>query len=79
MSLVQLVRIDNVAQAMAAARRAPPVLVEPHPFDEEGERVICYPGDPRHPVRGSAWQGPTRLRFRNRRFEPEGGLEALLG
>ncbi|MFP8777031.1 NUDIX hydrolase [Hydrogenophaga sp. RWCD_12] len=79
MSLVQLVRVANVAQAMDAARQRPPVLVEPHPFDEDGERVICYPGDPRHPVRGTAWQGPTRLRFRNRRFEPEGGLEALLG
>jgi len=22
--------------------------------------------------------GPTRLQFRNKRFEPEGGLEALL-
>jgi hypothetical protein len=27
----------------------------------------------------AAWDGPTRLRFRNRRFEPEGGLAALLG
>ena len=79
MSLVQLARVHDVAQAMAVARQRPPVLVEPHPFDEDGERVICYPGDPRHPVREIAWEGPTRLRFRNRRFEPEGGLEALLG
>jgi 8-oxo-dGTP pyrophosphatase MutT (NUDIX family) len=79
MSLVQLARVTDVAQAMAVARQRPPVLVEPHPFDDAGERVICYPGDPAHPVSEAAWDGPSRLRFRNRRFEPEGGLAALLG
>lgn len=79
MSLVQLARVGSVAQAMAAARQQPPALIEPHPFDDGGERVICYPGDPAHPARVSAWNGPTRLRYRNRRFEPEGGLAALLG
>ena len=29
-------------------------------------------------VDGRAWPGPTRLTFRNTRFEPEGGLAALL-
>ena len=43
-----------------------------------GQRVICYPGDPRHTLREPAWPGPTRLVYRNRRFEPEGGLAALL-
>lgn len=79
MSLAQLVRLKDVALVMAAARAHPPVLIEPHPFDEAGERVICYPGDPLHPVQSRAWDGPTRLRYRNRRFEPEGGLAALLG
>jgi hypothetical protein len=40
--------------------------------------VICYPGDPRHSVPQRAWAGPTRLSFRNGRFEPDGGLAALL-
>jgi 8-oxo-dGTP pyrophosphatase MutT (NUDIX family) len=79
MSLVQLARVGNVAQALAMAQRHPPALIEPHPFNDGGERAICYPGDPAHPVRVAAWAGPTRLRFRNRRFEPEGGLAALLG
>jgi len=79
MSLVQLARIGDVAQALAAARQRPPALIEPQPFDDHGERVICYPGDPAHPVREPVWVGPTRLRYRNRRFEPEGGLAALLG
>ena len=79
MSLVQLARIRDVGEALDVARQRPPVLIEPQPFDDNGERVICYPGDPAHPVREPAWAGPTRLRYRNRRFEPEGGLAALLG
>jgi 8-oxo-dGTP pyrophosphatase MutT (NUDIX family) len=79
MSLVQLLRLPDVAQVLAMARGRAPALIEPEPFDLEGERVICYPGDPSHPVREAVWQGPTRLRYRNRRFEADGGLEALLG
>lgn len=78
MSLSELARFDSVAQVMASARSRPPPLIEPEPFDQDGQRVICYPGDPRHTLREPAWPGPTRLIYRNRRFEPEGGLAALL-
>jgi hypothetical protein len=78
MSLSHLCLFKSVEQAMTeAAERTPPVIM-PEPFDQEGMRVICYPGDPRHPVSQRALPGPTRLHFRNKRFEPEGGLEALL-
>jgi len=60
-----------------AAQRTPPVIL-PEPFDQDGMRVICYPGDPQHPVSQRALPGPTRLHFRNKRFEPEGGLADLL-
>lgn len=79
MSLAELARLQNVQQALALARSRPPALIEPEPFDENGCRVICYPGDPRHSRRQPVWPGPTRLTHRNRRFEPEGGLAALLG
>lgn len=79
MSLSQLSRLDSVAQVLTAARSRLPALIEPEPFDEDGCRVICYPGDPRHSVAERAWPGPTRLRYRNRRFEADGGLAALLG
>lgn len=79
MSLAELARLQNVQQALALARSRPPGLIEPEPFDENGCRVICYPGDPRHSRRQPVWTGPTRLTHRNRRFEPEGGLDALLG
>ncbi|HQD14808.1 MAG TPA: NUDIX hydrolase [Ottowia sp.] len=78
MSLSQLAHFGSVAALMAVARRRRPPLVEPEAFDLAGERVICYPGDPRHSVPQRAWPGPTRLAYRNRRFEPDGGLDALL-
>ena len=78
MSLSQLARFDSVATLMGLARARPPALIEPEPFDQDGQRVICYPGDPRHSIAEPVWPGPTRLTYRNRRFEPEGGLAALL-
>jgi 8-oxo-dGTP pyrophosphatase MutT (NUDIX family) len=79
LTLSQFNRLGSVAEVLAAARSRPPALIEPEPFDEEGCRVICYPGDPRHSVRERVWPGPTRLSYRNQRFEAEGGLAALLG
>jgi len=78
MSLSQLAHFGSVAALMAVARSRRPPLVEPEAFDLAGERVICYPGDPRHSVPQRAWPGPTCLAYRNRRFEPDGGLDALL-
>ncbi len=78
LTLSQLTHFADVAAVLAAARSRSPALIEPSPFDQDGQRVICYPGDPRHPVAERAWSGPTRLTFRNARFEPEGGLAALL-
>jgi 8-oxo-dGTP pyrophosphatase MutT (NUDIX family) len=78
MSLSNLCLFNSVEHAMTeAAKRTPPTIM-PEPFDQDGMRVICYPGDPRHPVSQRAVPGPSRLHFRNKRFEPEGGLEALL-
>lgn len=79
MSLAELARQSQVAQVLALARGRTPALIAPIPFDQDGERVICYPGDVAHGVREAAWHGPTRLTFRNRRFEADGGLAALLG
>lgn len=77
MTLAHLAPHADVASVFAAARHRPPPSVLPEPFDQDGQRVICYPGDPRHPVAERAWPGPTRLVFRNQRFEPEQGFEAL--
>ncbi|NBW24716.1 MAG: NUDIX hydrolase, partial [Betaproteobacteria bacterium] len=77
MSLAYLARHENVASALADVRGRAPVSILPESHDQEGQRVICYPGDPRHSVSTRALPGPTRLVWRNQRFEPDGGLSAL--
>jgi 8-oxo-dGTP pyrophosphatase MutT (NUDIX family) len=79
MSLAHLSRYVCVAAALSQARLRPPPVVMPEPFEHEGARMVCYPGDERHAVRERALPGPTRLHYRNSRFEPAGGLEALFG
>jgi hypothetical protein len=79
MSLAHLARHQRGGAVLDEARAAGPALVEPHTCEIEGQRVVCYPGDERHPVPVRALPGPTRLVFRNRRFEPFQGFAALLG
>jgi 8-oxo-dGTP pyrophosphatase MutT (NUDIX family) len=78
MSLYDLKAHASVDQALDEARQRQPVLIEPEPFDEHGKRVICYPGDPRHPVRERALRGPSRLMFDAGRFVPVEGMAVLL-
>lgn len=79
MTLAHLSRFADVQQAMADARSRTPPVIQPEPFDLEGTRVICYPGDERHSVKVRAMPGPTRLRYRNKLFEPVEGFESLFG
>lgn len=77
MSLAHLARHASVRSVLDAARRQRPPTVMPEAFDDNGVRVICYPGDARHPVHERALPGPTRLRYHERRFIPEEGFDAL--
>jgi 8-oxo-dGTP pyrophosphatase MutT (NUDIX family) len=78
MSLYELKAHRSVAQALQEARQRPPALIEPHPFDQDGQRILCYPGDACHPVSTRAMRGPTRLLFAQGRFIPLGGMSQLL-
>ena len=78
LTLMELARIPSARQALEMAAQRRPMLIQPEPHDIGGQRVVCYPGDPKHPVRQAAWRGPTRMTYRNGRFEPDGGLQALL-
>ena len=77
MSLAQLSRHRDVASALREAASRPPPTIQPEPLKVEGQRVVAYPGDPAHPVRARAMPGPTRLVFRDDRFEPPEGYQAL--
>lgn len=77
MSLAHLSRHTSVRSVLQEAGQRPPPVIFPESYDEAGERLICYPGDPRHSVATLAMPGPTRVYFRNRRFEPADGFEAL--
>jgi len=79
MSLVHLNQLAAVGEVLALAERSATPTVQPEPFDEDGMRVICYPGDPRHSQSVAVLPGPTRLMFRRKRFEPpSGSLDELL-
>lgn len=77
MSLAQLSRYRNLADALADFGRRPPPLIEPASMKIADARAVAYPGDPAHPLRDKVMPGPTRLVFRNKRFEPEGGFAAF--
>jgi 8-oxo-dGTP pyrophosphatase MutT (NUDIX family) len=77
MSLSHLGGHASAESALSQARQRPPPVILPEPFEQDGVRVICYPGDERHSVRERALPGPTRLHYRNRRFEPADGVESL--
>lgn len=77
MSLSFLSHFADVPAVLRQARATRPPLVEPEPFQHEGQRVVCYPGDEQHSIPRRAFPGPTRLTYRNGRFEPSGGFESL--
>ncbi len=77
MSLAHLSRHGTVASVLSEAQSRLPPVVQPEPFDQDGVRVLCYPGDARHSVRARALPGPSRLHYRNKRFEPIEGFESL--
>ena len=77
MTLAHFARFGSAADILAEGSRRPPPTIEPNPRKIEGGRVVAYPGDPHHPLTERAMPGPTCLVFRNGRFEPEGGFDAL--
>jgi 8-oxo-dGTP pyrophosphatase MutT (NUDIX family) len=77
LGLAHLARPPDVSTALTQARLRPPPLVEPEPFDSEGTRSVCYPGDERHSKRQRALTAPTRLHYRNGRYEPAGGFDSF--
>ena len=70
----------DVAHAMRDARSRPPPLIVTQQVETAETRVLCYPGDEHHPVRERALPEPipTRVVWRNKRFEPPQGFGAFI-
>lgn len=77
-SLIHLTLFASAAEALADARGRTPPLIEPAMVADAPQRTLCYPGDPEHPVSAPAFPNCTRLSWRNKRFEPEGGFDPLV-
>ncbi|RMX00656.1 NUDIX hydrolase [Allofranklinella schreckenbergeri] len=77
MTLAHLCRFADSASLSAYASQQPILPIEPVSIDQEGQRIVCFPGDPLHEQTQPRTPGPTRLVLRNKRFEPEQGFEAL--
>jgi 8-oxo-dGTP pyrophosphatase MutT (NUDIX family) len=77
MSMVALAHHTHVADVVSAARSRQPPVIQPEPFMHEQERAIAFPGNERHSIAVRAFPGPSFLIYRNERFEPLDGLEAL--
>ena len=79
MTLVELRGFTCARDAIshAAARSLPHIQPEPL-VDAQGTRVVAYPGDEAHPLRTRLLPGPSRLVWRDGRFEPpDASLEAF--
>jgi 8-oxo-dGTP pyrophosphatase MutT (NUDIX family) len=76
MSLVQLCRHADVESAWNEALAGQPPRIQPEAYEVDGERILCYPGDPLHSMPQRAMHGPTRLRWAQRRFEPLRGFDS---
>ena len=79
MGLVHLMQHATVQSVMQEARGRRPPAIRPESLEVNGEHVLCYPGDEQHSIARRALPGPTRLHFRNGRFEPAAGFEGLFG
>ncbi|XAH22037.1 NUDIX domain-containing protein [Xylophilus sp. GW821-FHT01B05] len=78
MTLAELAQHADVASVLALARGRLPPRIQPEVFEEGGVHFVCYPGDERHAEPGRAMPGPTRLCWRQDRYEPPHGLQELL-
>lgn len=77
MSLYELATYPSVDVAMRPESGLWPRLIDPQPFEQEGTRVVAYPGDAAHSNPARVMPGPTRLIFRDGRFEPVEGIDSL--
>lgn len=77
-SLFHLSLYKEAGEALQAARRQGPPVIQPELLKDGDQQAMCYPGDPSHTLQAPAFpEGvPTRLIMQERRFMPPGGTAA---
>lgn len=79
MTLLDLSRFSHPEQVLDHARGRPAPLIQPYHFEQDGARVLAFPGDEQHELRSPAWPGSTRIYYRNGRFgDASGSVLAML-
>lgn len=78
MTLLELSKFATVQCVLAQAQARTPPLIEPCSVRDDDSRMVCFPGDPLHPVSEHILPGPTRLYFKQGCFQPEEGLDFFL-
>lgn len=74
MTLIELSRFSRVDDALKHAGDRLLPHIQPEPLEAaDGGRIVAYPGDEAHPIAQSLIAGPSRLVWRDGRFEPPGG------
>lgn len=74
MSLIEVSRFSAVRDLIDFAGSRPLPHIQPEPIEtDDGGRIVAYPGDEVHPISEPVIPGPSRLVWRDGRFEPPGG------
>jgi hypothetical protein len=78
MSLLELAAYRIADDVVAAGRGRAPLHIQPVAVHEDGQDLICFPGDAHHPVALRLLPGPSRLFWRGGCYRFDAPLDRLL-
>lgn len=78
MSLLELAAYRSAQDVVAAGHGRAPPQIRPVSLHEDGLDLICFPGDPHHPVGQRLLPGPSRLIWAEGRFQFDAPVHRLL-
>ena len=78
MSLAAIARFNSIEECIGHSKNIRPPCIQPGVLkNDDGTRVLTYPGDPEHPVSERRLPGPTRLIWKSGHFEPIDGYDSF--
>ena len=78
MSLLEIASHRTADDVVAAGRGRAPLHIQPVSVHDNGQDLICFPGDPHHPVTRRLLPGPSRLTWVAGRFQFDAPVQRLL-